>query len=149
MKRIALCMALAASLLFAGCYHAQITTDRTPSSTVIENQWAMSFVYGLVPPPVVETAEECPNGLARVETRISFLNGLVGSLSAGLITPMHIKVTCAAGGNAMNAMTLPEMEENAVTISSGATDAQVAKAIQKAAQQSLNMQQPVNVRFDR
>ena len=36
--------------------------------------------------------------MARVETKLSFLNQLVGSLTFGIYTPMEIKVTCAAGG---------------------------------------------------
>lgn len=148
MKRIIFTALLATTLLFAGCYHAQITTDKAPSSTVIENQWAMSFVFGLVPPPVVETAQRCPNGLSRVETRISFLNGLVAGLSGQLITPMHIKVTCAASSSA-NLLLPPDFEDDVVTVPAEANEAEIAAALQKAAQRSLDAQQPVDVRFDR
>ena len=89
---------LALAFIFSSCYHAQITTDKAPSSQVIEKPWANSFIFGLVPPKVVETASECPDGLAKVETKQSFLNGLVSGLTFSIYTPMHIKVTCAASG---------------------------------------------------
>ena len=31
-------------------------------------------VFGLAPPSTVETMERCPNGVARVETQLSFLD---------------------------------------------------------------------------
>ncbi len=84
--------------LLAGCYHAVVETGRQPSDVVIENKWASSFVHGLVPPDVVNVASQCPNGVARVETRLSFLNMLVTGLTFGIYSPMEITVTCAAGG---------------------------------------------------
>jgi len=79
----------------AGCYHATIETTATPSTVVIEQGFASSWVYGLVPPSTVETAAKCPNGVSKVETQLSFVNGLVGVLTLGIYTPMNIKVTCA------------------------------------------------------
>ena len=81
------------------CYHATIETGRTPSPQVIEEAFASAWVYGLVPPKTVETASQCPNGVARVETQLTFVNQLVGFLTIGIYTPMHIRVTCAASGS--------------------------------------------------
>ena len=81
------------------CYHATITTGRPVSTDSISIPWANSFVYGLVPPPIVEAAAKCPNGVARVETQHSFLNSLVGALTFGIYTPIRIDVTCAAPGS--------------------------------------------------
>ena len=54
--RIRRAAAVVAAFLLTGCYHAVIQTGRPESSDVITLKWANSFVYGLVPPPVVETA---------------------------------------------------------------------------------------------
>jgi hypothetical protein len=81
-----------------GCYHATINTGRPVSADSISIPWANSFVYGLVPPPIVEAAAKCPNGVAKVETQHSFLNSLVGALTFGIYTPIQIDVTCAAPG---------------------------------------------------
>jgi hypothetical protein len=89
-------------------------------------------VLGLVPPETVETASECTNGVAKIETRLSFLNQLVGLLTIGIYTPMSIKVTCAAaenGGSASSSTPRIELEE-------GATTAQRQRAIGHAARLS-------------
>ncbi len=100
MKRLPAAAALLGVLLVAtGCYHATIDTGKPPAPETIERPWATSLIYGLVPPPVVETAARCPNGVSRVETQLSFLNQLVAWLTFGIYTPMSIKVTCAAAGS--------------------------------------------------
>jgi hypothetical protein len=50
-----------------------------------------------VPPPELNTQQQCPQNVAKVETEISFLNGLVGALTWSLYTPLHVRVTCASG----------------------------------------------------
>jgi len=77
------------------CYHATIETGLAPGTQKIEQHWAMSFIYGLVPPSTVEAKAKCPNGVSRVETQMSFLNGLVAVLTFEIVTPMDIQVTCA------------------------------------------------------
>lgn len=58
----------------------------------------MSFIFGLVPPPVENVSQQCTNGVSKVETQHSFLNGLVAFVTFSLVTPMQITVTCAGGG---------------------------------------------------
>jgi len=98
--RIRRAAAVVAAFALTGCYHAVIQTGRPESSDVISIKWANSFVYGLVPPPVLETASRCTNGVAKVETQHSFLNGLVAAITLGIFTPMQLDVTCAARGTA-------------------------------------------------
>lgn len=78
-----------------GCYHATITTGLPPSGQT-KTTWAHSWIYGLVPPSVVAAQSECSNGVAQVETQLTFVNGLISSLTWGVYTPMQIKVTCAS-----------------------------------------------------
>lgn len=86
----------ASLMILSGCYHAQVmVTDAPPSTVVIEDAWADGWVYGLVPPDPVDVTDKCDKGVAKVETRLSFLNQLVGGLTFGIYTPMHIRVTCA------------------------------------------------------
>ena len=91
----------AASLVaMAGCYHATVETGATPSTQVINKSFASAWIYGLVPPSTVSTAERCPNGVAKIETQLSFVNQVVSFLTLGIYTPMQITVTCAARGSA-------------------------------------------------
>jgi len=97
LQKVALVMA---GCSLTACYHVTVETGLAPSSTVVEKAWASSFIDGLVPPSTVETQSKCPSGVSKVETKLSFLNLLVGGITFGIYTPMSIKVTCAQGGRA-------------------------------------------------
>ena len=88
------CLAVAA----LGCYHATVETGLTPSNQVINKSFASGWLFGLIPPSTVKAASACPSGVARIETQLSFVNQLVGWLTAYIYTPMQITVTCAQGG---------------------------------------------------
>lgn len=98
--RLTILIIACSTLFITGCYHANISTGLEPSNEVIDNTFASAWIYGLVPPDVVRAQDECTYGVSRVETRLSFVNMLVGNLTLGIYTPMHIKVTCAASGSA-------------------------------------------------
>src|SRR5712691_843881 len=100
MKRLSQVAVVFSIDALAGCYHATIDTGLTPSTTVIDKAWASGWLFGLVPPSAVEAARKCPNGVAKVETQLSFLNQLVYFITAGMCSPMAVKVTCAQGGHA-------------------------------------------------
>lgn len=84
--------------LATGCYHMTIDTGLAPSTTVIDRPWALGFVYGLVPPPTIETIQRCPKGIAKVETQQDAVNAVVSFFTGGILTPWHVKVTCALDG---------------------------------------------------
>jgi len=84
------------AMLLTGCYHVTVISGTSPSPTVVDKPWQNSFVYGLVPPPELNVKDQCPNGVQKVETETSFVNGLVGALTWSLYTPIHVKVTCSA-----------------------------------------------------
>jgi hypothetical protein len=88
---------VAVAIVLSGCYRVTVMTGAPTSMQTIDKPWQMSFVLGLVPPPELTTTPQCAQGIGQVMTERSFLNGLVGQLSSGLITPMRVKVTCASG----------------------------------------------------
>jgi len=95
---------LIASVALSACYHATIDMGPAPAAGMVAQQgsagrvvdipWAHGFLFGLVSPSTVEVKERCPNGVAQVQTELSFLNMFAGWLTSYLYTPMHIKVTC-------------------------------------------------------
>ena len=87
-------------LLSAGCYHASIESGMKPGNNKIEEEWASGWAWGLVGPQPIEAQSKCTSGLSKVETEHSFLNGLVGVVTLGIYTPMHLTVTCAGGPTA-------------------------------------------------
>jgi hypothetical protein len=97
MSRLPRLIGIPAVVLCAGCYHATVETGAAPSNVVIHKSFASGWIFGLVPPSTIETQSRCPNGVAKVETQLSFVNQLVNFLTLGIYTPMEIKVTCAVG----------------------------------------------------
>jgi len=98
MGRILKYSAIGLVVALTACYHATIDTGLPPSAEVIDKPWASGWIFGLVPPKPLETMSNCPNGVAQVDTQLSFVNQLVSFLTLGIYTPMAIKVTCAASG---------------------------------------------------
>jgi hypothetical protein len=133
---------LAAAVALSGCYHATIETGLPLGTQTLEDQWADSWVYGLVPPETVETAARCPNGVARVETRRSFTNWLVGFLTVGIYTPMEIMVTCA-GPDAPD-----QAAQDRVSIDTDANMAEMQQAFQDAAGQAARAGKVVLIQFE-
>ena len=134
--RIRRAAAVVAAFALTGCYHAVIQTGRPESTDVISIKWANSFIFGLVPPPIVETASRCTNGVAKVETQHSFLNGLAAIVTFSLYTPMQIDVTCAARGTAS--------AEPVIKVEQGRT---VEQALTEAVRLSSEKDTPVYVQF--
>jgi hypothetical protein len=102
-----------------GCYRAVIETARPPGTQTIDIPWAHSFVYGIVPPAVVNSATQCPSGVARVVTEHSFLNGLVAAITWGIYTPVHITVTCASGSASLDLPTVRTLAEAEARLENG------------------------------
>jgi hypothetical protein len=126
-------------LLLAGCYHATVETGLAPSNVVLDQSFASSWIYGLVPPKTVSTTSRCPDGVAKVETQLSFVNQLVGLLTLGIYTPMHIRVTCAMAGAASSGAMLD--------VPAGAADTVLQAAFGRAATLAAGSHRPVMVRF--
>jgi hypothetical protein len=127
--------------LSTGCYRATINTGRAPSGEAIQQDWAHSFIGGLVPPATVEAASRCPNGVASVVTQHSFLNMVAHAVTFGIYSPMTITVQCAAaGGNdeAATAMAVPE----------GAALTDAMRVFNDAADRARDNGTPVLVRFE-
>lgn len=94
MPRTLRILTLAALIPAAGCYHATVSTGIPPVAAPVK-EWKHSWLGGLVPTSRVDARSICgEGGVARVETRLSFVNMLVGSLTFGIYTPMEVAVTC-------------------------------------------------------
>lgn len=115
--------------LTSACYHAAIDTGLTPSTQTIEKPWASGWILGLVPPSPVKTAQKCPNGVAKIDTQLSFLNQLASFVTLSIYTPMDIKVTCA------------QSRTSSLPIIRGGPDK--AAAFQAAVRVSMDTKQPV------
>ena len=137
MKKRSTALVLAMALATGACFHATVETGLAPSGQSISQPWAMSFVYGLVPPATVATAQRCPDGVSKVETQLSFLNGLVAALTFSIVTPMTIEVQCAAPRRA-------ELEASSVIRVGGMS---TIRAVEIAAERAVTTGQAVYIKF--
>lgn len=138
MKHLKYLSLLLIVLALNACYHAKVTTEAKPSAETYEKPFASSWINGLVPPQEVNAAEECANGIAKVETKLSFVNMLVGVVTFGIYTPMNIKVTCAASGSASADILIPKKS----------TQKEVEDAFSKASEKTVSSRKPVYVKFE-
>ena len=134
----------AAGLLLTGCFHATITTGLPAGTTTVHKPWVATWVFGLVPPSDdIMTAKECPNGVAKVETQWSFVNGLVHLVTFNIYTPIQVDATCASSGK------MGEIPAGAATVSvaPNATADEVKAAFLEAASRSEKEGVPVYVQY--
>lgn len=132
---------LAATLLLTlGCYHQVVQTGLSPGSKVVDKPMVATWIYGLVPAQELDMRSECPGGVAVVTTEQSFMNGLLGVVTLGIYTPVHVTVTCASGTASLPAHA---REVDA----SRAPAALQREALGRAIREALESHQPVVYRF--
>ena len=91
MKKLLLCATLAVSL--TSCYNTRLLVGNVePIDPVVEvnKVWNHQLIYGIVPLSnatmnTTEYVDNCPNYV--VKTNMSFLNGLVSTVTLGIYTP--------------------------------------------------------------
>jgi hypothetical protein len=142
MVRVGIITLLSVIVLLSGCYRATVETGLPASDQVISKPFASCWIYGLIPPSVVETASKCPNGVAKVETQLSFVNYLVGMLTFGIYTPMSIEVTCAE----KPAIGFKSGQQD-IIVSESNSPGDVREAIVRAAEKSMQSHQAVLVQL--
>ena len=139
---IAMFFFLLGLLALSGCYRATVQTGLTPSG-IQHEIWAHSWISGLVPPAVVKAQSECENGVARVETELSFVNQLVGVATFGIYTPMTITVTCARA----DAASLND-SSSVVAVDQFADYSTTMSAFSEASELAIQKQSPAYVVFE-
>ena len=126
--------------LSTACYHQVVQTGRTPGTTVIHKPWVATWVLGLIPATPIDVSKECPNGVATVETSMSFANGLVTMLLGLIYDPRDVKITCAQGRASIDGL-------RQIDVAKTASKAERDAALMEAADLSARTHQAVVVRF--
>jgi hypothetical protein len=143
-KNSILILLVITSVALSGCYHAKVSTGLTPSAEVHELSFAAGWIFGLVPPSEVRAAQHCTNGVAMVETKLSFLNQVVSGITFGIFTPMHIKVTCASSRADLS---LPDNGTGSLLVERNASDEQIQSVFSMAGEITAATGKPVFVEF--
>lgn len=80
-----------------GCHRIIIDSGLEPAAETYREEWNMAYAYAIYPANI-DASQWCGGRFAVVETKHSFLNGVVSNITLGIITPMDVRVVCAAGG---------------------------------------------------
>ena len=93
---------LGAVVALAGCYEHTVTVGAgAPTGRIVYEEWKHHWLGGLIDPDQeLELREVCPSGNATIKNEMSFLNGLVNGLTAGIYAPTTLRVRCATGRRA-------------------------------------------------
>ena len=88
-------------LLLSGCMSVKYTATRSEAygarSGQVHHAWQHSLLLGLIPVSSVDLDRHCPDtGILHVKSSIGPLGALATVLTAGVWTPSHVRVTCAA-----------------------------------------------------
>jgi hypothetical protein len=133
---VAMCLGLSTA-----CWHQVVQTGRNPGNVVVEKQFVATWLWGLVPAQEVDVRQQCPIGVASVETEQSFMNGLVLGLTLGLYTPQHVKITCASSTASIQGKRLE------LTIPANASKTESAEILRRAIASAEELGAPVVLKF--
>lgn len=125
-----------AALVLTACYHQVVDTGLPAGETRIARPWTSTFIYGLVPATPIDVRSQCPEGVAIVDTQMSFVNGLVAFVTLGIYTPLSVTVTCSGRGTALG----PSVRE---LRADGISDDALASSVNDAARLSRDSGTPV------
>ncbi len=87
---------LASASLLVGstaCHRVIVDSGLEPAPRVHHEEWNIAYAEAIYPAQI-DASKYCRRW-ARVETKQSFLNWVVGAATFGIITPMDVKVVCA------------------------------------------------------
>lgn len=97
-SRLPMRIAMVFCLIFmvSGCFrHTYVTDKQVAAYPAKETQFKSFFLYGIIPTePQTPVREVCPNGVARIETKESFLNGVINVVTYRIYTPRSARIYC-------------------------------------------------------
>lgn len=123
------------------CFHQVVQTGSPPGSTVVDKQYVATWLWGIVPAQPIDVRQQCPSGVATIETEQTFLDGLVGLLTIGIYTPQHARVTCASGS-----ASLPDRARELV-VPKNVSDGELTRIVSSAVQETIATGTPTVIRF--
>ena len=89
-------------LSLVGCMnHTYVNPSATPEAEASYSGSYHHIIFGLIDlSKEVNLEQVCPNGVAKIENKQSFVNGLVTCITGNIYSPTSVKVWCSAGGGA-------------------------------------------------
>lgn len=127
-------------VVLSACFQQVVNTGRPAGATTVDQKWVSTWIFGLVEAKPIDVRAQCPQGVARVRTGQSFLNGLAGGLTLGIWTPQEVSITCASGSASLDV-------RFEIHVAAGASSADRIAALHQAIETSRSTREDVLVRF--
>lgn len=90
-------LAILLTLTFSGCYTTRMVYPSSDRGGGAHNFWSHSLFWGIVPLGKVNLEGYCGDaGVYSIKTQIGGVGLLANWLTAGIWTPMHVRVVCAS-----------------------------------------------------
>lgn len=102
----------ALGLLLVGCFkHQYVAPNSSAQPSPSYSSWHHHFVWGLINASgQVNLEQVCPQGIARIENEMSFVNGLVTVFTGALYQPTTVEVYCNNGGSPVQVGLTPDAD---------------------------------------
>lgn len=93
-------VAAALSSSLTGCYrHYFVNGSVTQASVPAYKEWHHHLFWGLANlSGEVDLTTVCPGAIARIQNKISIVDGILSSLTGGIYTPTEVRIYCAVAG---------------------------------------------------
>ena len=95
MSRLRGLIAVGALAVLAGCYNVTYIAKSRPPSAVVHEQKLTFFIAGLVGTEEIQAGQLCPNGVAKVHTKNTFVDMLLTVVTLTIYSPRTAEITCA------------------------------------------------------
>jgi uncharacterized lipoprotein YajG len=94
MKKLLIAMSL--STMITGCATQTFNVNSNPETVPSKEDMQMFFVEGIGQKKVIDSAKVCGGAdkVGKVETEVNLINGLISSLSFGVVAPRTARVYC-------------------------------------------------------
>ncbi len=89
---------LLGALLFASaCNKVTYVNPSTMPTGQVSEETGHYFIFGLAGSKEIHAERTCPEGVAKVQSRFTFGDILLGAVTIGLYTPRTYEVSCGKG----------------------------------------------------
>ncbi len=80
-------LTIAGCAMLGGCFHQVVSTGLAPGATKVEKPWTSTFIFGLIEAKPINVQQECPRGVAFVESKFTVMNWLGTAVTFGIWYP--------------------------------------------------------------
>ena len=94
LSRLTMILAFGAAL--SGCYNLKYYSTSVPGPGATHKVWVHGFLGGIITVGELNLDTECPNGVYKMKSNISFVGLLLTAVTGSIYTPSNVVITCGS-----------------------------------------------------